>query len=141
MPRPKNEEGFRLIKRDVEGRKLFYARFLDEEGAVISTRSTGTDDERKAIKKALAILKTIPKSPLKQDPLFVDFLLGFWTRIDTNGMLSYGKPPNQLEGKSVPGMWLIWYTALNGIFITALKLPSWLSRVYVREARNLFSKT
>ena len=80
MPRPKNEEGFRLIKRDVEGRKLFYARFLDEEGAVIATRSTGTDDERKAIKKALAILKTIPKSPLKQDPLFVDFLLGFWTR-------------------------------------------------------------
>jgi integrase len=80
MPRPKNEEGFRLIKREFDGRKLFYARFLDEEGTIIATRSTGTDDERKAIKKALAILKTIPKNPLKQDPLFADFLLGFWTR-------------------------------------------------------------
>ena len=80
MPRPKNQEGFRLIKRNVEGRKLFYARFVDEEGKIITTRSTGTDDEKKAFKKALAILKTIPKDPLKQDPLFLGFLLEFWTR-------------------------------------------------------------
>jgi putative heme iron utilization protein len=46
MPRPKNEEGFRLIKRNFEGRKLFYVRFIDEEGTVIATRSTGTDDEK-----------------------------------------------------------------------------------------------
>ena len=71
MPRPKNEDSFRLIHRKVGLRKLFYARFLDEEGNVITTRSTGTDDERKAFKKALTILKTIPKSPLKQDPLFM----------------------------------------------------------------------
>ena len=61
MPRPKNEASFRLIHRKVGQRKLFYARFLDEEGNVITTRATGTDDERKAFKKALTILKTIPK--------------------------------------------------------------------------------
>jgi integrase len=80
MSRPKNEESFRLFKRKLGGRELFYCRILDEEGKIVATRSTGTSDERKAIKKALAILKTIPKSPLKNDPLFVDFLLSFWQR-------------------------------------------------------------
>ena len=47
---------------------------------VIATRSTGTDDERKAVKKALEIVKGTPKSPSKQDPLLVDFLLAFWQR-------------------------------------------------------------
>jgi integrase len=80
MSRPKNEENFRLFKRKLGGKELFYCRILDEEGKIIATRSTGTDDERKAVKKALEILKTIPKNPMKQDPLFVDFLLGFWIR-------------------------------------------------------------
>jgi integrase len=80
MPRPKNEESFRLFKRKLSGRELFYVRILDEQGGILVTRSTGTSDERKAVKKALEILKTIPKNPLKQDPLFVDFLLSFWQR-------------------------------------------------------------
>jgi hypothetical protein len=54
MPGLKNEESFRLFKRQLGGRELFYARFLDEEGAVFATRSTGTDNERRAIKKALS---------------------------------------------------------------------------------------
>ena len=80
MSRPKNEENFRLFKRKLDKKNFFYVRILDEEGKIIATRSTGTSDERKAVKKALAIVKTIPKNPMKQDPLFVDFLLGFWTR-------------------------------------------------------------
>ena len=80
MSRPKNEESFRLFKRKLEGRELFYVRILDEDGAIIATRSTGTADERKAVKKALEILKSIPKTPLKKDPLFVDFLMDFWKR-------------------------------------------------------------
>jgi hypothetical protein len=78
MSRPKNDEHFRLFKRKLHGQELFYCRILDEEGNIIVTRSTGTADERKAVKKALEILKTIPKNPLKQDPLLVDFLLSFW---------------------------------------------------------------
>jgi hypothetical protein len=31
MSRPKNEENFRLFKRKLDKRELFYARFLDEE--------------------------------------------------------------------------------------------------------------
>jgi integrase len=80
MPRAKNDESFRLFKRRLGGRELFYARFLDEEGTIIATRSMGTDNERRAIKKALDVLKTIPKKPLKKDPLFIDFLLEFWQR-------------------------------------------------------------
>jgi integrase len=80
MPRPKNEENFRLFKRNLKGREFFYVRILDEEGVIIATRSTGTTDERKAVKKALEILKTIPKNPSKKNPLFVDYLLGFWRR-------------------------------------------------------------
>ena len=81
MSRPRNEESFRLFKRKLDdGRELYYCRILDEEGAVIATRSTGTADERKAVKKAIEILKSIPKSPLKQDPLLIDFLLAFWQR-------------------------------------------------------------
>jgi hypothetical protein len=80
MPRAKNEENFRLFKRNLGGRKFFYCRILDEDGQIIAARSTGTSDERRAIKKALAILKSIPKSPLKHDPFFIDFLLGFWQR-------------------------------------------------------------
>jgi len=80
MPRPKNEESFRLFKRRLDGRELFYCRILDEEGKIIATRSTGTGDERKAVKKALEILKSIPKAPLKKDPLFIDFLIQFWQR-------------------------------------------------------------
>ena len=80
MSRHRNEESFRLFKRKLGGRELFYVRILDEEGGIIATRSTGTIDERKAIKRALEILKTIPKNPLKQDPLFVDTLLNFWQR-------------------------------------------------------------
>jgi integrase len=78
MSRPKNEESFRLFKRKLGGRELFYVRILDEEGTIIATRSTGTADERKAYKKALEIQKTIPKNPMKKDPPFVDFLLSFW---------------------------------------------------------------
>jgi integrase len=80
MSRRKNEENFRLFKRNLKGREFFYVRILDEDGIIIATRSTGTSDERKAIKKALEILKSIPKSPLKHDPLFIDFLLNFWRR-------------------------------------------------------------
>ena len=80
MSRPKNEESFRLFKRKLGGRELFYCRVLDVDGTIIATRSTGTSDERKAVKKALEIVKTIPKNPLKQDPLFIDALLGFWQR-------------------------------------------------------------
>jgi integrase len=80
MSRPKNNEQFRLFKRKLDGKEFFYCRILDEEGTIIATRSTGTADERKAVKKAIEILKTIPKSPLKQDPLLVDFLLSFWQR-------------------------------------------------------------
>jgi integrase len=50
------------------------------DGTIITTRSTGASDERKAVKKALEILKDIPKSPLKTDPPFVDFLVSFWQR-------------------------------------------------------------
>jgi hypothetical protein len=64
----------------VKGREFYYARFLDEDGKVIATRSTGTSNERQAVKKALEILKTIPKNPLKQNPLFVYSLLNFWNR-------------------------------------------------------------
>jgi integrase len=80
MSRPKNDEHFRLFKRKLNGQELFYCRILDVDGAIIATRSTGTADERKAVKKALEILKTIPKNPLKQDPLFIDTLLNFWQR-------------------------------------------------------------
>jgi integrase len=80
MSRPKNDEHFRLFKRKLGGKELFYCRILDVDGTILATRSTGTSDERKAIKKALEIQKTIPKNPLKQDPLFVDTLLGFWQR-------------------------------------------------------------
>jgi integrase len=80
MPRPKSEESYRLFKRKQGKRELIYCRILDTDGTIIATRSTGTGDERKAIKKALEILKAIPKSPLKQDPLLVDFLLSFWQR-------------------------------------------------------------
>jgi len=66
MPRPKNDESFRLFRRNLGGRNFFYVRILDEEGKVIATRSTGTTDERKAVKKALEILKTIPKNPPKK---------------------------------------------------------------------------
>jgi integrase len=80
MSRPRNEEQFRLFKRKLDGREFYYCRVLDEEGKIIATRSTGTDDERKAVKKAIEILKSIPKSPLKNDPLFADFLTSFWQR-------------------------------------------------------------
>jgi integrase len=80
MSRQRNQESFRLFKRNLKGRELFYARILDEEGKIIATRSTGTSDERKAVKKTLELLKTIPKSPLKRDPLLIDFLSGFWQR-------------------------------------------------------------
>jgi integrase len=80
MSRPKNEENFRLFRRTIGGRELFYCRILDEDGTIIATRSTGTNDERKAVKKALEILKATPKNPLKQDPLFTDALTGFWQR-------------------------------------------------------------
>ena len=80
MSRPRNEENFRLFKRKLYGRELYYCRILDTDGTIIATRSTGTSDERKAVKKALEILKTIPKNPLKQDPLFVDALTNFWKR-------------------------------------------------------------
>ena len=80
MSRPKNEERFRLFKRKLGGRELFCVRILDEDGNIIATRSTGTADERKAVKKALEILKEIPKTPPKRDPLFVDALLDFWKR-------------------------------------------------------------
>jgi len=80
MSRPRNNDQFRLFKRKLDGEALYYCRVLDEEGKIIATRSTGTTDERKAIKKAIEILKSIPKSPLKNDPLFVDFLISFWQR-------------------------------------------------------------
>ena len=80
MSRPKNEESFRLFKRKLGGREVFYVRILDVDGTIIVTRSTGTSDERKAVKKAIEILKIIPKNPLKQDPPFVDALLNFWQR-------------------------------------------------------------
>jgi integrase len=79
MARPRNKDSFRLYKRKLRGRELFYCRFIDVvDGTIIATRSTGTSDERKAVKKALEILKTIPKNPLKKDPLFIDALLNFW---------------------------------------------------------------
>ena len=78
MSRPKNEESFRLFKRKLGERELFYCRVLDDDGTILATRSTGTSDERKAVKKALEIVKTIPKNPLKQDPLFVDALMNCW---------------------------------------------------------------
>jgi len=56
MSRPRNCDHYRLFKRKIGGRELFYCRVLDEEGTVIATRSTGTDDERKAVKKALEIV-------------------------------------------------------------------------------------
>ena len=77
MPRPKNEESFRLFRRKTGGRELFYVRVVDVDGTIITTRSTGTIDERKAVKKALEILKIIPKNPLKQDPVFIEALLNF----------------------------------------------------------------
>jgi len=80
MPRPKSEESFRIYKRKLGVRELFYVRILDEGGNIIATRSTGTDNERKAVKKALEILKAIPKNPPKQNPLFLDFLMSFWQR-------------------------------------------------------------
>ena len=80
MGRPRNEESFRLFKRKLGNRELFYCRILDADGTIIATRSTRTTDERKAVKKALEILKTVPKNPLKQDPLFIDALLNFWHR-------------------------------------------------------------
>jgi len=80
MSRPKNEESFRLFKRKVAGRELFYVRILDVDGSIIATKSTGTSDERKAVKKALEIKKATPKNPLKQDPLHVDALMSFWQR-------------------------------------------------------------
>jgi len=80
MSRQKNEEGFRLFKRKIAGRELFYVRILDVDGTIITTKSTGTSDERKAVKKALEILKSTPKNPLKQDPLLVDALINFWQR-------------------------------------------------------------
>ena len=80
MPGPKSEEGFRLFKRRLGGRELFYVRIFDVDGTIITTRSTGASDERKAVKKAIEILKDIPKSPLKTDPPFVDFLVSFWQR-------------------------------------------------------------
>jgi hypothetical protein len=48
MPRPKNEEGFRLIKRNFEGRKLFYARFIDEEDEPEAHAHYAARQERKA---------------------------------------------------------------------------------------------
>jgi integrase len=80
MSRPKNEESFRLFKRNIGGQELFYCRILDEEGNIVATRSTGTSDERKAVKKALEFVKSTPKMPLKNDPLFADFLVAFWKR-------------------------------------------------------------
>ena len=80
MSRPKNEDYFRLFKRTLKGQEIYYCRILDEEGNIIATRSTGTADERKAVKKAVAILKSIPKNPLKGDPLFTNFLTSFWQR-------------------------------------------------------------
>jgi hypothetical protein len=80
MPRLKNEENFRLFKRNLKGWELFYVRILDEDGVIIATRSTGTSNERQAVKKALEILKSIPKNPQKNNPLFIDFLWNFWTR-------------------------------------------------------------
>ena len=80
MPRPRNEESYRLFKRKLRGVEFFYCRILDEEGNIIVSRSTGTADERKAVKKAIEILKNIPKSPLKNNPIFTDFLTSFWHR-------------------------------------------------------------
>jgi hypothetical protein len=75
MSRPKNSENFRLFIRNLNGRKVFYVRFLDEDGVIIATRSTGTSNERQAVKKALEIQKNLPKNPS-----IVDFLLDFWRR-------------------------------------------------------------
>jgi len=80
MSRHRNEESFRLFKRKLAGREFFYVRILDVDGTIIATKSTGTSDERKAVKKALEILKATPKNPLKQDPLLIDALLSFWQR-------------------------------------------------------------
>jgi hypothetical protein len=80
MPRRKNEENFRLFKRKLAGREFFYVRVLDVDGTIIASRSTGTSDERKAVKIALEIVKRIPKNPLKYDPLLVDALMSFWQR-------------------------------------------------------------
>jgi integrase len=80
MPRQKSEENFRLFKRKLAGRELFYVRVLDVDGTIIASRSTGTSDERKAVKAALEIVKLIPKNPMKQDPLLVDALMNFWQR-------------------------------------------------------------
>jgi hypothetical protein len=80
LARRKNEESFRLFKRKLAGRELFYVRVLDVDGTIIASRSTGTSDERKAVKAALEIIKLIPKNPLKHDPLLVDALISFWHR-------------------------------------------------------------
>jgi hypothetical protein len=73
MPRPKSEESFRLFKRRLGNRELFYVRFLDEEGTVIATRSTETSDERKAVRKVLEIPKPFPSHPSSKIPCLSTF--------------------------------------------------------------------
>ena len=60
MPRPKSEEGFRLFKRRLGERELFYVRILDVDGTIITTRSTGASDEQEAVKKSLKSLRVFP---------------------------------------------------------------------------------
>ena len=80
MSRPKQKGNFRLYRRNLDGRKFFYVRFLDEAGKIITSRSTGTTDERQAVIRALELAKEIPKTPLKSEPFFIPFLLDFWQR-------------------------------------------------------------
>lgn len=73
--RKRNNERFRLVKRG----KVYYARFLDQHGRVVSWRSTGHTAKDRAWSWAVENADGVLAEAGLRNPLFTDFLADFWS--------------------------------------------------------------